>query len=116
MERIVAFDIETIPDLAAGRALLGWTGEDLARAAGLSWATVRNYERGGSPPTGKSVKRMVQALATAGVEIMPGGDRPGVRFRPGFAPPATSDALARALTPVPPAGSGVDEDDDDGDA
>ncbi len=62
MERVVVFDIETVPDLAAGRALLGEAAE------GLDEATLRarlgaRYAREGQDPATAFLKPPLHAIA-----------------------------------------------------
>jgi DNA-binding transcriptional regulator YiaG len=64
----------------AARALLNWTQDDLARAAEVGVATVRNFENEKSTPQRSSLKLMQQALEAAGIHFT-NGDGPGVRLR-----------------------------------
>jgi hypothetical protein len=70
--------------IAAARALLGWTQADLARAAGLHRNAVAYWEAAAAIPTGQGavpagVRWMREAMERAGVEfsIRPS---PGVRL------------------------------------
>jgi transcriptional regulator with XRE-family HTH domain len=63
----------------AARALLNWTQDDLARAADVGVATVRNFENQKSTPQRSSMKLMQQALEAAGVQLT-NGEGPGVRL------------------------------------
>ena len=70
----------------AGRALLGWSQADLAKKAGLSVSTVRNFEKGRSDPYGRNLHAIEGALRAAGVEIIDPGTASldggiGVRLR-----------------------------------
>ena len=74
----------------AGRGLVGWSQEDLAREARVGLSTVRNFEtRALSPRTGEPIRptranlaAMRTALETAGVVFLdPNGGGPGVRLR-----------------------------------
>lgn len=72
----------TPPQIRAGRALLEWSQQKLADAAGLSLSTVRDYEnerRGGEIGGLRAIRR---ALESEGVAFLPGDDRngPGVRL------------------------------------
>jgi predicted PolB exonuclease-like 3'-5' exonuclease len=62
MERAVAFDIETIPDLAAGRALLGEAAEGLDDAA-LRARLGARQARDGQDPATAFLKPPLHALA-----------------------------------------------------
>jgi transcriptional regulator with XRE-family HTH domain len=65
----------------AGRALLDWTQEDLAKAAGVCRSTIREFEKGHHALQRASQDAVLDALARAGVEVMPTGPRgPGVRL------------------------------------
>jgi hypothetical protein len=72
-------------EIRAGRALLGWTQTDLARAASLGVATVRRLEAERAEIRGnaETVWKIQQALEAAGVEFIPaeGHKGPGVRLR-----------------------------------
>jgi transcriptional regulator with XRE-family HTH domain len=57
----------------AGRALLGWSQATLAKKAGLSVSTVRNFEKGRSDPYGRNLHAIEGALRAAGVEIIEPG-------------------------------------------
>jgi DNA-binding transcriptional regulator YiaG len=65
----------------AARGLLHWSQDDLARAADIGVATVRNFENERSAPQRSSLKLMRQAFEAAGVELIDNGDGPGVRLR-----------------------------------
>jgi transcriptional regulator with XRE-family HTH domain len=60
--------------VAAGRALLGWSGADLARRAGVTANTIVAVERDRSvrPSTWAAVR---EALQAAGIEFIPDGVR-----------------------------------------
>lgn len=59
------------PQLRAGRALLGWRQEDLARAAGVGLATVQRIERSDGPASGHAgtVWRLQAALEAQGIHF-----------------------------------------------
>lgn len=65
--------------MKAGRVLLDWSQEDLARASGLSIATIRRLEAGFLSPRGKTMAAVRRALEEAGLEFI---DPDGVRRRP----------------------------------
>jgi len=73
--------------IRAGRALVDWTGADLAKAAGVSLQTIRRME--GEVGTGRSsvanVQAIQRALEEAGVEFLSAdeaaGTGPGVRLK-----------------------------------
>ena len=51
----------------AARGLLDWSQTDLAKAAGLSWSTITDWERGKRKPYTRSLVAMRDALEAAGV-------------------------------------------------
>ena len=59
----------------AARALLGWNQESLARAAGCSVLTVRNFEKGRRALMPNNRQAIVDAFAKAGIEFIPDGVR-----------------------------------------
>jgi len=74
----------TSAQIRAARALVRWRAEDLARASGVSVATIRRAElaEGATSMTGPNNLAIRQAFETEGVEFIEqngGGD--GVRFR-----------------------------------
>ena len=63
----------------AAREMLGWTAEDLARAAGVSVFTVRNFETEKSVPEPEIMTSMQRAFEGAGIQFDPSEDgRSGV--------------------------------------
>lgn len=63
----------------AGRALVDWTQDDLAKAAGVGRSTVREFEKGHHCLQRASEEAIVNALHHGGVEIL--RDGLGVRLR-----------------------------------
>lgn len=63
----------TARQITAARALLGWTAQDLADAAGCSRSTIADYERDLRTPGADSIAKMVTALEIAGVRFIPHG-------------------------------------------
>jgi len=57
----------------AGRALLGISQAQLARAAGVSRLTVAHFERAASKPIPVSLAAIRSALESSGIELLPGG-------------------------------------------
>lgn len=55
------------PHLRAGRALLGWSMQQLAGASGLSFSTVRRLEDGEGATSGRARAAAVAALRTHGI-------------------------------------------------
>lgn len=64
----------------AARGLLRWTQADLARAAGVSQLTVRNFEAEKTSPTRATLDVIRRAFEKAGVEFLDDGQ--GVRLKP----------------------------------
>jgi len=64
--------------IKAARAILGWSQEQLAAAAGLSVATIHNLERGMISPRSATTLVVRQAVEKAGLEFI---DPEGVRRR-----------------------------------
>ncbi len=76
--------IVTGAQIRAGRALLGWSRDDLARAAELHGNAIAYWERKGpQAQTGASrsfaIHHIARALMAAGVEFF-SAPTPGVRF------------------------------------
>ncbi|WP_445216206.1 helix-turn-helix domain-containing protein [Bradyrhizobium sp. Pa8] len=69
----------------AARGLLNWTQADLAAAATLGVATVKNFESERRETTAANLKAIQRALEDAGIELIPakGGKGVGVRLREG---------------------------------
>jgi transcriptional regulator with XRE-family HTH domain len=72
-------------EIRAGRALLGWSQLDLAKAASVGVATVRRIEGAGTELRGsaEAIWKIQKALEAAGVEFLPEDDAkgPGARLR-----------------------------------
>ena len=71
--------------IRAAKALLRWSGEDLANKAGVSLSTIRRTEASEGVPEGQNMKTLIaikKALEAAGVEFIGSpDDRPGVWLR-----------------------------------
>jgi ribosome-binding protein aMBF1 (putative translation factor) len=66
----------------AGRGLVRWNQDDLAREAAVSVVTIRNFENEKSVPQRATFEVMQRALEAAGVEfIAENGGGPGVRLK-----------------------------------
>jgi len=69
----------------AAKALLRWSGEDLASKSGVSLSTIRRVEASEGIPESQNVKTLMlikKALEEGGVEFIGSPeDRPGVRLR-----------------------------------
>jgi transcriptional regulator with XRE-family HTH domain len=72
-------------EIRAGRALVGWSQLELAKAASVGVATVRRLEGAGTQLRGsaEAVWKIQKALEDAGVEFLPADETrgPGVRMR-----------------------------------
>ena len=69
--------------IRAGRALLRWSADDLAREASVGVATIRRFEAISGLPSGqlRVLDSMKIALEAAGIEFIgTPDDRPGVRL------------------------------------
>jgi transcriptional regulator with XRE-family HTH domain len=64
----------------AARGLLRWTQSDLAREAGVSTLTVRNFEAEKTSPTRATLDVIQRAFEKAGVQF--NADGLGVRLKP----------------------------------
>jgi transcriptional regulator with XRE-family HTH domain len=61
----------SLSQIKAARALLGWTQETLAQAAGLSLPSINNLERGLYSPRPETLAAIVVAFESAGIEFTP---------------------------------------------
>lgn len=70
------------PQVRAGRALLGWTQQQLAERSALSLNAVKRLENGLGDPRLSTILAVRQALETAGIEFTAadGIKGEGVRF------------------------------------
>lgn len=68
----------------AARALLAWSQQDLAKAAGVGTSTVADFERGSRTPVANNAQAIRTALEGAGVTFLEGGAVIGPVV-PGFA-------------------------------
>lgn len=76
---------KTSGQLRAARALVGFSQERLAKAAGLSSMTVKRAESSGqSLPSSTALGKIIKTLEKEGVQfIEENGGGPGVRLRKG---------------------------------
>ncbi|ATX64447.1 XRE family transcriptional regulator [Roseinatronobacter bogoriensis subsp. barguzinensis] len=76
-------DKNSLAQLRAARALIGWSQQALADAAGVSSMTVKRAEGSGSPAaSADAVAALRAALENAGVVFLAeNGGGPGVRLR-----------------------------------
>jgi transcriptional regulator with XRE-family HTH domain len=73
----------TVDQMRAGRALIGWTQDELAARSGVAPATIRRMENlGTARSSAGNVDAVQKALEAAGVIfIAENGEGPGVRLR-----------------------------------
>ena len=66
----------------AGRALIEWTIDDLARASAVPAAVIADFETGRTPVEPESIDAIAAALEHGGVRFIPeGGGGAGVRLK-----------------------------------
>jgi transcriptional regulator with XRE-family HTH domain len=66
----------------AARALLDWSQQDLAGAAGVGIVTIRQFEAGVGSPRNATTQALMNTLEAAGLEFLAGnGAGPGVRLK-----------------------------------
>lgn len=69
----------------AGRAILGWSQDQLASASKVAKATIANFEAGKRTPYDRTLQDMREAMETAGVVFQAAGEMveggPGVRLK-----------------------------------
>jgi len=70
--------IFTAAQCRGARAMLGWSQDDLARAANVARQTIADFERGARMPISNNLISIMNALDRAGVEILPEN---GIRLR-----------------------------------
>ncbi|WP_352837301.1 helix-turn-helix transcriptional regulator [Mesorhizobium sp. M0664] len=71
----------SVEQCRGARAMLDWSQSELAAAAGVSRATVVDFERGARIPHRNNLGAIRCALEAAGVEFIPeNGGGPGVRL------------------------------------
>ncbi|MGI9475100.1 MAG: helix-turn-helix domain-containing protein [Hyphomicrobiaceae bacterium] len=71
----------TPEQLRAARALLNWSQDDLATAAGVAVMMIKNYERHLSDPRLSSMIKLKTTLEEAGVEFIDATDDVGAGLR-----------------------------------
>ncbi len=74
----------TSEQIRAARALIKWSADDLAQAAGVGVATIRRFESVAGVPLGQMrvIDLLKNTLQAAGVEFIGSpDDRPGVRLK-----------------------------------
>ncbi len=72
----------TASQCRAARSLLDWTQQELADAARIGVATIRQFEGGATEPRHATLAVLKQALELAGIEFIDENETgEGVRFR-----------------------------------
>lgn len=73
----------TAEQCRAGRALLGWTQDQLATNANVSRATIADFENNSREPIKNNLRSISDCMFAAGLEFIPeeGGAGVGLRFR-----------------------------------
>ena len=64
----------------AARAMLRWSGVDLAKRSGVSRSTIADFELGRRRPTKANLAALRRALEATAVQFIDDEDAPGVRF------------------------------------
>ena len=75
----------TSGQIRAGRALLKWTGADLAEKSGVAFSTIMRMETVDGVPnsTMKTIEAIKRAFEDAGIEFLGSpGEGAGVRWKP----------------------------------
>ncbi|RWM66957.1 MULTISPECIES: helix-turn-helix transcriptional regulator [Mesorhizobium] len=90
------------PQCRAGRALIGWSQDQLATASKVAKATIANFEAGRRAPYDRTLLDIQSALESAGVIfIAENGDGPGVRLKKSPDEAGIIDNSERACTGLP---------------
>ena len=90
----------TSEQIRAAKAIIRWSGEDLAQAAGVSLSSIRRIEAALGIPKAQNMKTVLaikDALEAAGVEFIGSpDDRPGVRLKTSVLPATTIQSLGNS--------------------
>ncbi len=73
MDQATSIDDLTPKHVRAARALLAWSQQDLAKAAGVATSTVADFERGKRTPVANNAQAIRSALEGAGIRFLPTG-------------------------------------------
>ena len=60
----------------AARGWLSWSQDELAKRAGVSISTIKDFERGARIPIGNNLAAMQRAIEAGGVHLIYDGERP----------------------------------------
>lgn len=69
----------TIEQCRGARAMLGWSQDELARAANVARQTIADFERGARIPIHNNLISIRRTLERAGIEFL---SENGIRLRP----------------------------------
>ena len=90
----------TSEQIRAAKAIIRWSGEDLARAAGVSLSSIRRIEAASGIPKDQNMRTVLAvraALEAAGVEFIGSpDDRPGVRLKSSVLPATAVQFLGKS--------------------
>lgn len=90
----------TSEQIRAAKAIIRWSGEDLAQAAGVSLSSIRRIEAASGIPKYQNMRILLAiktALEAAGVDFIGSpDDRPGVRLKSSVLPTATIQSLGNS--------------------
>lgn len=71
----------TAEQCRAGRALLGWSQDDLARASLVSKRSIAGFESGGRAAHSRTAQDLQRALEAAGIQFLPEDVQGGLGVR-----------------------------------
>jgi hypothetical protein len=90
----------TSAQIRAAKAIIRWSGEDLALAAGVSLSSIRRIEAASGIPKDQNMRTVLAvraALEAAGVEFIGSpDDRPGVRLKSAVLPATTIQSMGNS--------------------
>ena len=89
----------TSEQIRAAKAIIRWSGEDLAQAAGVSLSSIRRIEAASGIPKAQNMRTVLAiraALEAAGVEFLgTPEDGPGVRLKNSVLPARAAQSLGK---------------------
>lgn len=90
----------TAEQIRAGKAIIRWSGDDLAQAAGVSLSSIRRIEAVSGIPKSQNMRTVLAikaALEAAGVEFIGTADnKPGVRLSSPVLPATSVQSLGNS--------------------
>lgn len=88
----------TSEQIRAAKAIIRWSGEDLAQAAGVSLSSIRRIEAASGIPKAQNMRTVLAikaALEAAGVDFIGSpDDKPGVRLKTSVVPATAVQSLS----------------------